>query len=134
MKSKKKNFTESLPAGFLIYPVSQAADITAFKATVVPVGDDQLPMIEQTNEIVRSFNQIYKKNLLVKTSALLAPKGQRRLSGIDGKAKMSKSLNNAIYLSGSSEELKRKVMSIFTEPNHIRVDDPGEVENNTVFA
>lgn len=91
-------------------------------------------MIEQTNEIVRSFNQIYKKNLLVKTSALLALKGQRRLSGIDGKAKMSKSLNNAIYLSGSSEELKRKVMSIFTEPNHIRVDDPGEVENNTVFA
>lgn len=134
MKSKKKNFTESLPAGFLIYPVSQAADITAFKETVVPVGDDQLPMIEQTNEIVRSFNQIYKKNLLVKTSALLALKGQRRLSGIDGKAKMSKSLNNAIYLSGSSEELKRKVMSIFTEPNHIRVDVPGEVENNTVFA
>lgn len=131
---KEKNFTESLPAGFLIYPVSQAADITAFKATVVPVGDDQLPMIEQTNEIVRSFNQIYKKNLLVKTSALLALKGQRRLSGIDGKAKMSKSLNNAIYLSGSSEELKRKVTSIFTEPNHIRVDDPGEVENNTVFA
>lgn len=84
---KEKNFTESLPAGFLIYPVSQAADITAFKATVVPVGDDQLPMIEQTNEIVRSFNQIYKKNLLVKTSALLALKGQRRLSGIDGKAK-----------------------------------------------
>lgn len=131
---KEKKLYWKFTSSFLIYPVSQAADITAFKATVVPVGDDQLPMIEQTNEIVRSFNQIYKKNLLVKTSALLALKGQRRLSGIDGKAKMSKSLNNAIYLSGSSEELKRKVMSIFTEPNHIRVDDPGEVENNTVFA
>lgn len=131
---KEKNYSESLPAGFLIYPVSQAADITAFKATVVPVGDDQLPMIEQTNEIVRSFNKIYHQEVLVETKALLPAKGLGRLPGIDGKAKMSKSLNNAIYLSDTPDEIQRKVMSMYTDPNHIRVEDPGRIENNTVFT
>ncbi len=106
---KEKNFSESLPTGFLIYPVSQAADITAFKATVVPVGEDQIPMIEQTNEIVRSFNSIYKRDVLIETNALLPEKGLGRLPGIDGKAKMSKSLNNAIYLSDSPDTIQRKV-------------------------
>ncbi|KRG15692.1 tryptophan--tRNA ligase [Virgibacillus soli] len=131
---KEKNFSESLPTGFLIYPVSQAADITAFKATVVPVGEDQIPMIEQTNEIVRSFNSIYKRDVLIETNALLPEKGLGRLPGIDGKAKMSKSLNNAIYLSDSPDTIQRKVMSMYTDPNHIRVEDPGNVENNTVFT
>lgn len=131
---KEKNYRESLPAGFLIYPVSQAADITAFKASIVPVGDDQLPMIEQTNEIVRSFNKIYHQQVLVETKALLPAKGLGRLPGIDGKAKMSKSLNNAIYLSDTPDEIQRKVMSMYTDPNHIRVEDPGKVENNTVFT
>ncbi|WEG13277.1 tryptophan--tRNA ligase [Pullulanibacillus sp. KACC 23026] len=131
---KEKNFNESLPAGFLIYPVSQAADITAFKATVVPVGDDQIPMIEQTKEIVRSFNSIYEKEVLVEPNALLPEKGSGRLPGIDGKAKMSKSLNNAIYLSDSPDVIQKKVMSMYTDPNHIRVEDPGKLENNTVFT
>ncbi|ULG75218.1 tryptophan--tRNA ligase [Macrococcus brunensis] len=131
---KEKNFNQSIPAGFLIYPVSQAADITAFKATVIPVGDDQLPMIEQTNEIVRSFNSIYKKEVLVEAKALLPNKESRRLPGIDGKAKMSKSLNNAIYLSDSADIVQKKIMSMYTDPNHIRVEDPGNVENNTVFT
>lgn len=129
---KQKNFENSIPAGFFIYPVSQAADITAFKATTVPVGEDQLPMIEQTREIVRSFNSIYGE-ILVEPKAVL-PKGTLgRLPGIDGKAKMSKSLNNGIYLSDSEDEIKKKVMSMYTDPNHIMVEDPGQVENNTVF-
>ncbi len=131
---KEKNFGHSLPAGFLIYPVSQAADITAFKATVVPVGDDQLPMIEQTNEIVRSFNSIYKKEVLTETKALLPDKEARRLPGIDGKAKMSKSLDNAIYLSDSPEIIQKKIMSMYTDPDHIRVEDPGKIEGNMVFT
>lgn len=129
---KQKNFENSIPAGFFIYPVSQAADITAFKATTVPVGEDQLPMLEQTREIVRSFNSLYGE-ILVEPKAVL-PKGELgRLPGIDGKAKMSKSLNNGIYLSDSEEDIKKKVMSMYTDPNHIKVEDPGQVKNNTVF-
>ncbi|GGB05909.1 tryptophan--tRNA ligase [Macrococcus hajekii] len=131
---KEKNFNQSIPAGFLIYPVSQAADITAFKATVVPVGDDQLPMIEQTNEIVRSFNSIYKKDVLVETKALLPNEESRRLPGIDGQAKMSKSLGNAIYLADSTDVVQKKIMSMYTDPDHIRVEDPGKIENNMVFT
>jgi len=129
---KQKNFQDSVPAGFMIYPVSQAADITAFKANLVPVGDDQLPMIEQTNEIVRKFNRIYKKDVLVEAKAI-TPK-IARLPGIDGNAKMSKTLKNAIYLSDESDILKKKVMSMYTDPNHLRVEDPGKVENNPVFT
>ena len=130
---KMRGFQTSIPAGFLIYPVSQAADITAFNANVVPVGDDQLPMIEQAKEIVRSFNSIYGETL-VEPNALL-PKNQLccRLPGLDGKAKMSKSLGNCIYLSDSPEEIKRKVMSMFTDPNHLRAEDPGNTRDNPVF-
>jgi len=131
---KEKNFGDSVPTGFFIYPVSQAADITAFKASIVPVGEDQIPMIEQTNEIVKTFNNTYKQNVLKRTKALLPKKGMGRLPGIDGKAKMSKSLNNAIYLSDSPDIIKQKVMSMYTDPNHIRVTDPGRVEGNTVFT
>ena len=130
---KERNFNMSIPAGFMIYPVSQAADITAFKAHIVPVGEDQLPMIEQTREIVRSFNNIYKEDVLVEPRAILPKEGLGRLPGIDGKAKMSKSLNNAIYLSDEPDVIKNKVMSMYTDPNHIRVEDPGTIENNTVF-
>ena len=130
---KERNFNMSIPAGFMIYPVSQAADITAFKANIVPVGEDQLPMIEQTREIVRSFNNIYKEDVLVEPRAILPKEGFGRLPGIDGKAKMSKSLNNAIYLSDEPDVIKNKVMSMYTDPNHIRVEDPGTIENNTVF-
>lgn len=130
---KERNFNMSIPAGFMIYPVSQAADITAFKANIVPVGEDQLPMIEQTREIVRSFNNIYKEDFLVEPRAILPKEGLGRLPGIDGKAKMSKSLNNAIYLSDEPDVIKNKVMSMYTDPNHIRVEDPGTIENNTVF-
>ena len=130
---KERNFNMSIPAGFMIYPVSQAADITAFKANIVPVGEDQLPMIEQTREIVRSFNNIYKDDVLVEPRAILPKEGLGRLPGIDGKAKMSKSLNNAIYLSDEPDVIKNKVMSMYTDPNHIRVEDPGTIENNTVF-
>ena len=128
-----RGFKSSVPVGFLTYPISQAADITAFKANIVPVGEDQLPMIEQTREIVRSFNNIYS-NVLVEPHAVL-PKNEvcLRLPGIDGKAKMSKSLNNCIYLSDSKEVVKQKVMSMYTDPNHIRVEDPGDVKNNVVF-
>jgi tryptophanyl-tRNA synthetase len=131
---KQRNFNNSIPAGFFIYPVSQAADITAFKATVVPVGDDQLPMIEQTREIVRTFNSLYGE-VLVEPQAIL-PIGEKssRLPGIDGKAKMSKSLGNAIYLADDADTIRKKVMSMFTDPNHIRVEDPGDVENNPVFT
>ncbi|WP_252228955.1 tryptophan--tRNA ligase [Clostridium sp. ZBS15] len=131
---KEKDFNVSIPTGFLIYPVSQAADITAFKADVVPVGEDQLPMIEQTREIVRSFNSIYKKDILIEPRAVLPKEGLGRLPGIDGKNKMSKSLNNAIYLSDEPDIIKNKIMSMYTDPNHIKVEDPGEVNNNTVFT
>ena len=124
-----------LPAGFFTYPVSQAADITAFKATTVPVGEDQLPMIEQTKEIVRRFNQLYQREVLLEPEILL-PKNssQRRLPGIDGKAKMSKSLGNGIYLSDDENTVKTKIMSMYTDPSHINIADPGHVEGNTVFT
>jgi len=130
---KQKNFENSIPAGFLIYPVSQAADITAFKATTVPVGEDQLPMIEQTREIVRSFNSIYG-DVLVEPEAVLPSSNAGRLPGTDGKAKMSKSIGNCIYLSDDADTIKKKVMSMYTDPNHIRVEDPGQIEGNTVFT
>lgn len=131
---KQKNFGEGVPTGFVVYPISQAADITAFGAKLVPVGEDQLPMIEQTREIVRSFNQTYHCDVLVEPEAMLPPAGlSRRLPGIDGNAKMSKSLNNGIYLSDDETTLKQKVMSMYTDPNHIHVDDPGKVDGNTVF-
>ena len=130
---KQKNFENSIPAGFLIYPVSQAADITAFKATTVPVGEDQLPMIEQTSEIVRSFNSIYG-DVLVEPEAVLPSSNAGRLPGTDGKTKMSKSIGNCIYLSDDADTIKKKVMSMYTDPNHIRVEDPGQIEGNTVFT
>lgn len=129
---QQKEFGESLTAGFLMYPVHQAADITMVKANLVPVGEDQLPMIEQTNEIVRAFNRIYDANVLVEAKGLIS--SVPRLSGIDGKAKMSKSLGNAIYLSDSADEVAKKVMQMYTDPNHIRVEDPGNVEGNVVFT
>ena len=131
---KVKGFEKSLPAGFLVYPVSQAADITAFKATHVPVGDDQKPMLEQAREVVRDFNRIYDTDALVEPELMLPPKGQGRLVGIDGRGKMSKSLNNGIYLSDSADEVEKKVMKMYTDPNHIRVEDPGQVEGNVVFT
>lgn len=131
---EQKNFGESLPAGFFVYPVSQAADITAFKANLVPVGEDQKPMLEQTQEIVHSFNSIYNTDVLVQPKVVLPPKGMGRLPGIDGNGKMSKSLGNGIYLADSADILKKKVMSMYTDPNHIRVDDPGQVEGNMVFT
>lgn len=131
---EQKQFGESLPTGFFVYPISQAADITAFKANLVPVGDDQKPMIEQAEEIVHSFNSIYKTDALVQPKAVLPPKGMGRLPGIDGNGKMSKSLGNGIYLSDSADILKKKVMSMYTDPNHIRVEDPGQVEGNMVFT
>lgn len=129
-----KGFEKSLPAGFLVYPVSQAADITAFNATHVPVGDDQKPMLEQAREIVRDFNRIYNTDALVEPEVMLPPKGHGRLVGIDGKGKMSKSLNNGIYLSDSADEIQKKVMKMYTDPGHIRVEDPGKVEGNVVFT
>lgn len=131
---KQKGFKDSIPAGFLTYPVSQAADITAFKATIVPVGDDQEPMLEQTREIVRTFNRIYKTDILVEPKGYFPPKGQGRLPGLDGNAKMSKSLGNSIYLSDDADTVKKKVMSMYTDPDHIHVEDPGKVEGNTVFT
>ena len=132
-KIKMRNFEANIPVGFFTYPISQAADITAFKATTVPVGEDQLPMIEQTREIVRSFNRIYGEALVEPDVLLPDNKACLRLPGIDGKAKMSKSLNNCIYLSDSEDEVKKKIMSMFTDPNHLRVEDPGCVEGNPVF-
>jgi tryptophanyl-tRNA synthetase len=129
---RQKEFGESVPAGFMVYPVSQAADITAFKANLVPVGEDQLPMIEQTNEIVRNFNRIYKQEVLVPCEALI-PK-MARLPGIDGSAKMSKSLGNCIFLSDSAKDIEKKVKKMYTDPNHLRVEDPGQVEGNPVFT
>ena len=131
---KMRNFEASIPVGFFTYPISQAADITAFKATVVPVGEDQLPMLEQTKEIVHKFNSVYGDTLI--DPKILLPENEAclRLPGIDGKAKMSKSLGNCIYLSEESEDIKKKVFSMFTDPNHIRVEDPGSLEGNTVFT
>lgn len=130
---KHKSFGNSIPAGFLVYPVSQAADITAFEANYVPVGEDQLPLIEQTREIVRSFNNIYGTTL-VEPEAILADNDNcKRLPGIDGKNKMSKTLNNAIYLSDEPEVIKSKIMSMYTDPNHIKVSDHGNTNNNPVF-
>ncbi|MBF0713520.1 tryptophan--tRNA ligase [Gemella sp. GH3] len=129
-----KNFGESIPAGFLAYPISQAADITAFEATHVPVGEDQKPMLEQTREIVRDFNRIYQKEVLTLPEIVLPEKNQGRLIGIDGNGKMSKSLNNGIYLSDSPDEIKAKIMKMYTDPNHIRVEDPGQVKGNVVFT
>lgn len=133
---KQKDFGAGVPSGFVFYPISQAADITAFKATHVPVGEDQLPMIELTREIARSFNQTYKQDVLVEPEAILPPEGiERRLPGINGlDDKMSKSLNNGIYLGDSFEEMRDKVMQMYTDPDHLRVDDPGKIEGNVVFA
>lgn len=130
---KQKDFGNSIPVGFLNYPISQAADITAFQSTIIPVGDDQLPMIEQTREIVRSFNNIYGDTLVEPDALISDNKICRRLPGTDGKAKMSKSLGNCIYLKDDSETVKKKVMSMYTDPNHIRVEDPGDTKNNAVF-
>lgn len=130
---QQKNFNRSIPAGFFTYPVSQTADITAFKADLVPVGDDQEPMLEQAREIVRTFNSIYGE-VLVEPEGVFPPKGQGRIPGLDGNAKMSKSLGNAIYLSDDEDTLKKKVMSMYTDPNHIHVEDPGQVEGNVVFT
>ena len=130
---QQKNYENSIPAGFLIYPVSQAADITAFKATTVPVGEDQLPMIEQTREIVRSFNSIYGE-VLVEPEAVIPKDTMGRLPGTDGKAKMSKSIGNCIYLAHDADTITKKVKSMYTDPNHIRVEDPGQIEGNTVFT
>lgn len=129
---QQKGFGESVTAGFLTYPIHQVADITIFKANLVPVGEDQLPMIEQTNEIVRSFNRIYNTDVLVQAEPLIAKIS--RLSGIDGKNKMSKSLGNAIFLSDSADAVAKKVMGMYTDPTHIRVEYPGKIEGNTVFA
>lgn len=130
---KHKGFGDSIPAGFMVYPVSQAADITAFKAEYVPVGEDQLPLIEQTREIVRSFNNIYGETLIEPKAILADNETCKRLPGIDGKNKMSKTLKNAVYLSDEADVIREKVMNMYTDPNHIRVEDPGETENNPVF-
>lgn len=129
-----RNFEASIPVGFFTYPISQAADITAFKATTVPVGEDQLPMLEQTKEIVRKFNSLYGDTLTEPDVLLPDNQACMRLPGVDGKAKMSKSLNNCIYLSDEADEIKQKVFSMFTDPTHIRIDDPGKLEGNTVFT
>lgn len=132
LEIQQKGYGEEIPAGFMVYPVSQAADITAFKANLVPVGDDQLPMIEQCVEIVRKFNRLYKTDVLVEPEMVTSPIA--RLPGIDGKAKMSKSLGNAIYLSDSADEVAKKVKGMYTDPTHLHVEDPGKVEGNPVFT
>jgi tryptophanyl-tRNA synthetase len=129
---KSKNMNKSIPVGFFVYPISQAADILAFDATHVPAGKDQLPMIEQTNEIAVDFNRAYNFDFFKKVEAIVPKKGGR-LSGIDGKAKMSKSLNNAIYLCDGDDEIKKKVFSMYTDANHLKISDPGKVEGNIVF-
>ena len=128
-----RNFETSIPVGFFCYPISQAADITAFRATAVPVGEDQLPMLEQCKEIVHKFNSVYGDTLTEPEIILPSNKACLRLPGIDGKAKMSKSLGNCIYLSDTEADVKKKVMSMFTDPNHLRVEDPGNVDGNPVF-
>ncbi|MFC3932492.1 tryptophan--tRNA ligase [Streptococcus dentapri] len=130
----QKGFGESIPAGFLVYPIAQAADITAFKANLVPVGNDQKPMIEQTREIVRSFNHAYNTDVLVEPEGLYPDREEAgRLPGLDGNAKMSKSLGNGIYLADDADTLQKKVMSMYTDPNHIKLEDPGQIEGNMVF-
>ncbi len=130
-----RNFEASIPVGFFVYPISQAADITAFRATTVPVGEDQMPMLEQCKEIVHKFNMTYGEGVLTEPEIKLpSNKACLRLPGTDGKAKMSKSLGNCIYLADEPDEIKRKIMSMFTDPNHIRVEDPGTVEGNPVFT
>ena len=130
---QQKNFDSSIPAGFFCYPISQAADSTAFRATTVPAGEDQMPMIEQCKEIVHKFNSVYGETLTEPEIVLPTNQACLRLPGIDGKAKMSKSLGNCIYLSDEPDEIKKKVMSMFTDPNHLRVEDPGRVDGNPVF-
>ena len=129
-----RNFATSIPVGFFTYPISQASDITAFKATTVPVGEDQEPMLEQTREIVRKFNAVYGETLIEPEILLPDNSACLRLPGTDGKAKMSKSLNNCIYLSESADDLQKKIMGMFTDPGHLRVQDPGKIEGNTVFT
>ena len=129
-----RNFETTIPVGFFTYPISQAADITAFKATTVPAGEDQMPMVEQTREIVHKFNTVYGETLVEPTILLPDNQACMRLPGIDGKAKMSKSLGNCIYLSEESEDIRKKVMSMFTDPDHLRIEDPGKLEGNTVFT
>jgi len=129
---QQKGYGEEVPAGFMIYPISQAADITAFKADLVPVGDDQIPMIEQTVEVVRKFNRLYKTDVLVEPRAVTSMVA--RLPGIDGKAKMGKSLGNAIFLADSPDEVAKKVKGMYTDPGHLKVEDPGKVEGNPVFT
>lgn len=131
---KMRNFEASIPTGFFCYPISQAADITAFRATVVPVGEDQLPMLEQCKEIVHKFNSVYGETLVDPDIMLPQNDACLRLPGIDGKAKMSKSLGNCIYLSDEPEDIKKKVMSMYTDPDHVRVENPGKIEGNTVFT
>ena len=130
---KMRNFETSIPVGFFTYPISQASDITAFKATTVPAGEDQMPMVEQTKEIVHKFNNVYGETLVDPDILLPSNQACMRLPGTDGKAKMSKSLGNCIYLSDEADEVKKKVMSMFTDPNHLRVQDPGNVDGNPVF-
>ncbi len=130
---KLRGFNGSIPVGFATYPISQASDITAFNANIVPVGEDQLPMIEQTREIVRSFNRLYGETLVEPKAVLPQNERCKRLPGTDGNAKMSKSLGNCIYLSDTSEDVKKKVMSMYTDPNHVKVSDPGKVDGNPVF-
>jgi tryptophanyl-tRNA synthetase len=128
---QQNGYGDNVPAGFMVYPISQAADITAFKANLVPVGEDQIPMIEQTNEVVRKFNRMYNCSVLVEPEAILST--MARLPGTDGKAKMSKSLGNSILLSDSADAVAKKVKSMYTDPGHLRVEDPGKVEGNPVF-
>ena len=131
---QQKNFETSIPVGFFTYPISQAADITAFRATTVPAGEDQMPMLEQCREIVHKFNAVYGETLTMPEILLPQNAACLRLPGIDGKAKMSKSLGNCIYLSDEPEDIKKKIMSMYTDPNHLRVQDPGKVEGNPVFT
>ncbi|HSX26506.1 MAG TPA: tryptophan--tRNA ligase [Chlamydiales bacterium] len=132
LEIQQKGYGEEVPAGFMVYPISQAADITAFKASLVPVGDDQIPMLEQTVEVVRKFNRTYNTNVLVEPE--IVPAAIARLPGIDGKGKMSKSLGNAIFLADSVDEVTKKVKSMYTDPGHLKVEDPGKVEGNPVFT
>ena len=131
---QQKNFETSIPVGFFTYPISQAADITAFRATTVPAGEDQMPMLEQCREIVHKFNAVYGETLTMPEILLPQNAACLRLPGIDGKAKMSKSLGNCIYLSDEPEDIKKKIMSMYTDPGHLRVQDPGKVEGNPVFT
>lgn len=131
---KQKAFGNSIPVGFMCYPISQTADITAFKANVIPVGEDQLPMLEQANEIVHSFNNIYGETLVPCKAVLPENNLEKRLPGLDGNAKMSKSLGNCIYLSDTKEDVKKKVMSMYTDPDHIKIEMPGKIEGNMVFT